>query len=183
MTEVRWASLEGGGIEQLAFACDAKGSVAESVVIGRRDGRGFGLAYRVICDAQWRARHVVVRVMGGGVLELHGDGAGHWRDAAGAPVPALAGCIDVDIAATPYTNTLPIRRLGLARGERGELDVAFIPTPDLKPVRARQAYVCLEPDRLYRYEGASGRFVVDLPVDADGLVIDYDALFKRVSAR
>jgi uncharacterized protein len=180
--EIRWTSLEGGGVEQLAFSSDAKGSVAESVVIGQRDGRGFGLAYRVVCDARWRARQVALRVMGGGALELHSDGAGHWRDGGGAPLPELDGCIDVDIAATPYTNTLPIRRLQLARGERRELDVAFISTPDLQPVRARQAYVCVEPDRLYRYEGQSGRFVAHLPVDQDGLVIDYETLFRRLRA-
>ncbi|KGV84585.1 hypothetical protein X892_4187 [Burkholderia pseudomallei MSHR3960] len=38
MREVRWASLEHDGIEHLAFERHARGSVAESVVVGRRGG-------------------------------------------------------------------------------------------------------------------------------------------------
>ena len=69
-------------------------------------------AYRVECDAHWHVTHAVLKVMGGGTLELRGDGAGHWRDGSGRALPELDGCIDIDIAATPFTNSLPIGRLG-----------------------------------------------------------------------
>ena len=52
---------------------------------------------------------------------------------------------------------------------------------EVTPVRQR--YTCLEarPDGgLYRYEGFSTGFVADLPVDADGLVLDYPGVFRRV---
>ena len=48
-----------------------------------------------------------------------------------ADVLALAQ-IDVDISATPFTNTLPIRRLGLQPGEFAELDVAFVDAPAMR---------------------------------------------------
>ena len=41
------------------------------------------------------------------------------------------GCIDVDIRATPFTNTLPIRRLALQPGESRDLRMAFIDVPGL----------------------------------------------------
>ncbi|WP_323121175.1 putative glycolipid-binding domain-containing protein [Burkholderia alba] len=180
MREVRWASLEGDGIEHLAFERSAAGFVAESAVVGQRYGRSYGLAYRVVCDPRWRVTHAVLKVMGGGTLELHGDGEGRWRDGAGAPLPQLDGCIDIDIAATPYTNTLPIRRLGLARGERRPIDVVYVSTPDLKVSRVQQAYACLEPGRRYRYEGIFRDFTAEMDIDADGLVIDYETLFRRL---
>ncbi|MFP3759302.1 putative glycolipid-binding domain-containing protein, partial [Cupriavidus sp. SIMBA_020] len=76
-------SLEGDGIEHLTFDRAETGIVVESAVVGQRYGRAYGLAYRVECDPQWRVRYAVHRVMGGGTLELHGDGAGHWRDGSG----------------------------------------------------------------------------------------------------
>lgn len=181
MREVRWASLEHDGIEHLAFERHARGSVAESVVVGRSGGRAYGLAYRVVCDARWRAKQVIVTMMGGGTLELHGDGEGRWRNAADERLGALDGCIDVDIAATPYTNTLPIRRLGLARGERRPVDVVYVSIPDLTVSAMQQAYQCIVPDRVYRYESVVSGFTAHLEVDRDGLVVDYEALFRRAS--
>ena len=46
---------------------------------------------------------------------------------------------------------------------------------------AEQRYTCLERGETggrYRYE--SGDFSVDLPVDADGLVVDYPGYWRRV---
>ncbi|AOJ71700.1 MULTISPECIES: putative glycolipid-binding domain-containing protein [Burkholderia] len=182
MREVRWASLEHDGIEHLAFERHAFGSIAESVVVGRDEGRAYGVAYRVVCDEGWRAKHVIVTVMGGGALELRGDGEGRWRNGADEPLAMLDGSIDVDIAATPYTNTLPIRRLRLARDERRPIDVVYISIPDLTVGRMRQAYRCIEPDRVYRYESVASGFTAQLEIDRDGLVLDYEALFRRLPA-
>src|SRR5579863_4975707 len=180
MREVRWASEEGGGIEHLAFDAAIEGSVAESVLTGQRDGRAYGLCYRIECDAQWRVKHAFLRVMGGASLELHGDGAGHWRDGNGFALAHIDGCIDIDIAATPFTNTLPIRRLKLMKDERGVLEMAYISVPDLQVARVRQAYTCIEPDREYRYESVGSNFAANLKVDEGGFVIDYPALFRRL---
>ena len=51
---------------------------------------------------------------------------------------------------------------------------------------SRQRYTCLERDAdggLYRYEdrGTFRGFTADLPVDADGLVLDYPGIFRRLS--
>ncbi|WP_306716633.1 putative glycolipid-binding domain-containing protein [Burkholderia dolosa] len=180
MREVRWASLEGDGVEHLTFNRGDDGIVVESAVVGQRYGRAYGLAYRVVCDPEWRALHAVLKVMGGGVLELRSDGAGHWRDGADRVLPALDGCIDIDIAATPFTNSLPIGRLKLARGERRPIDVAYIATPDLTVTPVKQAYACIEPGRRYRYEGIFRNFTGEMDIDDDGLVVDYETLFKRL---
>ncbi len=47
----------------------------------------------------------------------------------------------------------------------------------------RQRYTCLELNAdggLYKYEGLESDFIAELPVDSDGLVIDYPGLFKRI---
>ncbi|RDJ99941.1 putative glycolipid-binding domain-containing protein [Paraburkholderia lacunae] len=180
MRELRWASEEGDGVEHLAFDARDGGVAVESAVVGQRYGKAYGLHYKVRCDSQWRTRYAWLKIVGGGELELHGDGAGHWRDGHGILLSSIEGCIDIDIAATPFTNTLPIRRLQLAVGERQPISVAYISTPDLQVTRVEQAYSCIELNHEYRYEGIFRNFTANMKVDGDGLVIDYPTLFTRL---
>jgi uncharacterized protein len=50
-----------------------------------------------------------------------------------------------------------------------------------EPYAARQRYACLEDGKLYRYENADGSFTADLPLDEDGLVLDYPEMFERLT--
>ena len=116
-------------------------------------------------------------------VKLLSDGEGNWSTYDGQTVAYLEGCEYVDIAETPFTNTLPIRRLGLAPGEPADISVAYFDGTELQPWPEPQRYTCLEKSargRLYRFLSLDGGFQADLPVDADGLVIDYPGLFKRI---
>jgi hypothetical protein len=90
--------------------------------------------------------------------------------------------VDVDISVTPFTNTLPIRRLGLAPGESAEISVAYVEGTELQAWPEPQRYTCLEKHSrggLYRFLSLEGGFTADLPVDAECLVADYPGLFRR----
>jgi hypothetical protein len=154
------------------------------MVIGLEAGLPFRIGYEVHCDERWRVREVRAAAPDSGrpVLELLTDGEGHWKRGGGEPIPELDGCIDIDISATPFTNTLPIRRLGLMPGESTDVDVAYIRVPELLVGPERQRYGCLEEQTdggLYRFEALPSGFNAELPVDAEGLVIDYPGLFRR----
>lgn len=179
MRIIRWRSENGLGLEHLAFNQDAGGVAANGTVIGERQGQPYGMRYHVRCAMDWTVREVAIDIVGGGKLRLEADGRGEWRDADGSIRSDLAGCIDVDISATPFTNTLPIRRLGLAVGERRPIRVAYIAIPPLEVATVDQAYTCLKPGERYRYEGIFRNFQAELDVDEDGLVHDYPSLFKR----
>jgi hypothetical protein len=48
----------------------------------------------------------------------------------------LSGCCEnVDVSETPFTNTLPIRRLGLTSGESAEIRVAYFDATELQSWR------------------------------------------------
>jgi uncharacterized protein len=182
--EVMWAPWEGPGLEHLRLVASDDGAVANGLVIGLEAGRPFRIGYEVRCDGRWRVREVRATAPDSDrpVLELLADGESHWKRRGGEPVPELDGCIDVDISATPFTNTLPIRRLGLEPGESEELTVTYIRVPELLVGPERQRYGCLEAKAdggLYRFEALPSEFTAELPVDADGLVIDYPGLFRR----
>jgi hypothetical protein len=76
----------------------------------------------------------------------------------------------------------PYRRLGLELGEVADVNVAYIRVPELLVGAERQRYGYLEEQAdggLYRFEALPSGFTAELPVDADGLVIDYPGLFRR----
>lgn len=182
----RWQDWAGTGLQHLVLREGPEELVADAVVIGtEEDGRPFAARFRIECDAGWRVRRVEAGLIGDErPLVLLGDGAGHWRDGAGAPRPDLEGAIDVDLPITPFTNTLPIRRLGLAAGESADLETVYIVLGGGTAPRAvtdPQRYTCLAPRRRYRYAALDIDFVREIEVDADGLVVTYPEMFRRLS--
>jgi hypothetical protein len=183
-----WEPWYEPGLEHLAFVRSDAGIFADSLVLRIHEGRPFRLHYRIRCDALERVRAVDIRLLDSNrpPLMLQSDGAGTWTDGARAPVTALSGCFEVDISATPFTNTLAIRRLQLQPGAVADLRVAYIAVPELRVEPVAQRYTCLEhtPDAgLYSYEGLFRGFTANLPVDADGIVFDYPETFRRVTSR
>lgn len=183
--EAMWSAWDAPGLEHLRLAMHNDGVVADGIVLGLTEGRPFRVAYEVRCDVGWRVRTVGVGVPGSEQpgVNVRSDGEGNWTTLDGRALPELRGCIDVDISVTPFTNTLPIRRLGLAPMESAEVSVAYFEGTELQAWPEPQRYTCLEKSDgggLYRYLSLEGEFTVDLPVDADGLVLDYPGLFKRV---
>lgn len=177
----RWRDWAGEGLQHLVLTQGPDAIVAEAVVVGEEEGERFGARYRITCDQAWRTRRVEVDMTGTDRrLDLHGDGAGHWRDGGGKPLPELDGAIDVDLPLTPFTNTLPIRRLDLAAGQSADLRMVYIVLPAFAVTVDPQRYVCLEPLRRYRYESLDSDFVREVEVDPDGLVVMYPDLYRRV---
>jgi hypothetical protein len=177
---VRWSAWQGSdsGLEHLDIRREGDAIRIAGVAIGAIDGRAFGLDYRLVLDQVWQVREASVTTASGLSLGLEGDGRGGWR-VNGEPAPRLRGCIDIDLQATPFTNTLPIRRLALETGESDTISVVYINVPSLEIERLSQRYTALEAGRLYRFQGLDTGFQADLPVDADGLVLDYPGLFRR----
>jgi hypothetical protein len=182
MTVARWQAWDGptAGLEHVEIRTGGERIRVEGVIVGANDGEPFGLAYRLVLDPAWRLREAALRTAAGRRLRLASDGSGLWT-VDGRPDGSLSGCIDLDIEATPFTNTLPIRRLALASGEAAMIDVAYIQVPSLAVAPARQRYTAITPNALYRFESLDSRFCADLPVDPEGLVTDYPELFRRIA--
>ncbi|HEY1763194.1 MAG TPA: putative glycolipid-binding domain-containing protein, partial [Acidimicrobiales bacterium] len=178
-----WTSLRWPGIEHVHLEQGAAPLHADSRAILVLDGAPIRVDYRLAWDAQWCARELFIRTESPGrvnQLELRGDGAGTWTDGEGVHVPELDGCIDVDISMTPLTNTLPIRRMGLAAGERREMLAAFVRVPDLTAAPVAQSYEFLEATPAgSRYLYQSSTFQAELSIDSDDLVVDYATVWKR----
>ncbi len=185
---VMWSPWTGPGLEHLYITQNNGQVVADGLILGVKGQEPFRVRYEIHCDLQWGVRMVHVSLLSRSpqTLSLSTDGKGTWTTATGDELPSLRGCLDVDISATPFTNTLPIRRLALRPGQSATLSMVYIAVPQMHVAAVEQRYTCLEmtADRgRYRYEslkqGVSG-FTAELPVDGDGLVVDYPGLARRV---
>ena len=163
MTEYRWHGHERNSVEVLELT---EGLARSEVSFGSTIWR-----YEIRLDG-WVTTSAMV-----GTLSLE-HGADGWT-VDGASRPDLADAVDIDIVLTPFTNTLPIRRLDLAIGDHADLVMAWVDVPSLEVVPDPQRYTRLD-DTHYRFESLDSDFTRDLEVDADGIVVSYPGLFDRL---
>jgi hypothetical protein len=142
------------------------------------EGQPCRLDYEIVADADWRTRGASVRGWIGArevAAEIEARD-GRWT-LNGADVPAVEGCVDVDLNFSPCTNLLPIRRLRLDVGEAGRVSAAWLRFPGFHLERLDQTYTRTG-ERTYRYESADGAFVRDLEVDEAGFPTRYPGFWE-----
>ena len=176
-----WRSASGvqRGFEQTAITLDDTGFVAVGHVVSEWPDP-FELYYRIEADERWRTRFVsVAETTTGRSVVLTATPEGRWRNVDDARLLRhLDGALDVDISATPLSNTLPVRRLGLEVGRSADVVTAYIEVPSLRVTADPQRYTRLLPG-VYRYESLDSDFRADVTVDDEGFVLDYPGLFTR----
>jgi len=180
--DLGWAAVQWPGTEHVVVSGGPDGYLAEGVLVMAENGLAT-VRYSLACGPRWRFGTVTVSVTsaaGTSALTLARDGDGTWL-AGGRPRPDLGGCDDIDINCTPLTNTLPVRRLDWSAGKACDIDVAYVSVPELDVRKVRQRYTDLGDGTVFRYE--SGSFRADLAVDADGFVVDYPGIWRRVGCR
>jgi hypothetical protein len=175
----RWTDWSGHSSEHLVLTQHSGSIVAESVIISGAD-EGYVARYRITCDPSWRVRQADIELIGDErTVRLTSDGRDQWLDTTGNVLAHLDGAIDIDLTASPFTNTLPIRRLSLRPGQSADISVAYVSFPDLTVTSDPQRYTCID-RRRYRFEALASGFVREIDVDDDGLVVHYLDLFRRV---
>lgn len=147
------------------------------------EGQPCRLEYLVVCTAAWQTLRAKIAGWVGPRyvrLDLVSDSTHRWR-LNGVECAQVEGCIDLDLAFSPATNLLPIRRLGLTLGQRAEVTAAWLRFPDLTLRPLPQAYERVG-DRKYHYESQGGAFTAELEVNASGMVVRYAGMWEAEPA-
>jgi len=177
-----WKNLLLDGRDYCALWHVADGWLLKGTVIGvLKDQRPVLASYEIYTDENWLTHRAhVERTIGrdAKTLDLSVESRGVWRSA-GQELLALRGCDDVDLALTPATNTLAIRRLNLDVGSSASLIAAWVKFPDVAVQPLSQRYTRLAKDR-YRYESNTG-FSAEIRVDDLGMVISYPGAWERMA--
>jgi uncharacterized protein len=181
-TEVLWEQLIDRGLEHLILDQGVQ-IVADGLVVGMLEDVAYRLQYQIVCDVKWNTQKVSVKDLLRSKEFVLIRSGNEWLDEQNQAIEVLRGCTDVDIRVTPFTNTLPIKRLSLKPGEAKEIAVVYINAPELGLSKFEQRYTCLSKDKdggIYKYESLNSGFTSELMVDMEGLVLDYPGIFKLV---
>jgi uncharacterized protein len=181
--DIIWEWLDRPGLEHLRLTIEPAGITAESIVVTAIDGVPLRLEYRLTCDGAWQFQKAELRLNYAGAKRTlrieRPDGA--WN-LDGILHADLVAAIDIDIMATPFTNTLPVRRLAPWPDGPVEMTVAWVVLPSLKVRPVRQSYRRLapgEPPPRLEYRNLESGFTATLGLDADGIVTDYGTIWRR----
>ncbi|MGZ4267749.1 MAG: putative glycolipid-binding domain-containing protein [Solirubrobacteraceae bacterium] len=160
-----WRGIEGYRTEVADVELRGDGLRASGVQIGV-DPEPYRIAYRLDVGPAWVTRSLKVRC-GARTLELD---------------PADHDALDCDLAFSPLTNTMPIRRHDLlAPGAQPvEIVTAWVSVPNLQVRRSHQRYEPIDASHV-RYVALDGDFSAVLDVDPDGIVRVYEHLARRVA--
>jgi uncharacterized protein len=169
--ETAWTTWDGEHTEHLSLRWENEAWTATGRV-GREE-----VEYVLRLSPLWQVRQFLLfRDLPDPDLWLGTDGQGRWGEVNGAHRPELDGTHDIALDVTPFTLSLPIRRLPLRVGDRFELAVLRVDVETLAVEPATVAYHRLDERRWKITCGEP----VEVIVDAYGLVTDLPGRFRRV---
>ncbi len=184
VARARWRALRHPGTDRaLLTAIEGGWRLSGHAEIRFPEG-DTSFRYRVVCNERWEPRAARIDLRIGSdrrQVEIEADSAHGWI-VGGFRNPDLLGCTDLDFAASPSTNTLALKRLGLPVGGSAEIRTAYFVFPDVVPMAVRQRYTRLS-DRRYLYEGLHNGFRREFDVDEHGWVSHYPGGWEWTESR
>lgn len=175
-----WKWVKSPGLERFELLRLQQGWIIRGTVVRLAESGPAEASYTVSCDDSWRTRAASIScrdAAGERTLKVNVQ-SGVWY-ANGTAADAVASCVDIDLEWSPSTNTIPIRRLNLGVGESsGPLTAAWVRFPALTIQPLLQEYERTSA-RTYRYTSGGGKFLADLAVDEEGLVLSYEGIWQR----
>jgi hypothetical protein len=159
------------------------GNDITSTIAGENDNRIFKIDYHISVNENWETTFASIRTKFDSLVEFikleKRDGKYLLNGEYNAKFDNIS---DIDISATPFTNTLPINRLQLKVKERQVIEVIYFDIFEKEIRIVKQIYTRLTGVQ-YVYENYDGSFKANLVVDEHGLVVEYPELFEMVSKR
>jgi hypothetical protein len=167
----RWAARDGSSAETLTLAWDNEGWTASGVV------EGPDVHYVVRLSSMWQvSQFLLFRDLDEPDLWLGTDGRGRWGEVNGAHRVDLDGATDVALAITPFTYSIPIRRLALEVGTEAPAVVLDV---DVETLGVVPAAIVVRRIAVDRYEFVRSAATVTVAVDDHGLVVAVDGFERR----
>jgi hypothetical protein len=196
-----WSKAQPFGAEFAEVRLENDHLAARGVAIGSSPAP-YRLDYELETGPGFVSVRLVATASGEGwmrSLDLRRAPSGTWQEAwkedgvcrilgvrGATDLGGLAGALDVDLGLSPLLNTPPVLRHRLLQSN-GAVDfvMAWVSVPDLAVHRSQQRYSfvrTIDRDRsVVRFESlADDAFKVDITYDAEGFVLDYPGIGRRI---
>jgi hypothetical protein len=175
--KIKWKGLKYQSQENCMLKETDNGVEVTSVITGAIESQAFKVSYKILANRLWETYFVEMNFILGInnrtlLLEKKDN---NWL-VNNVPDSRLDDCVDIDISLTPFTNTLPIRRLVFNGNFRNRIEVVYIDVIASTITPVTQYYSKIA-DSLYLYENEKTTFKAELKTDSHGLVIEYPKLF------
>ena len=177
-TNIIWTGLQYHSIEHCSWTNSANGNEIVSTIVGYYENKIYKVEYNIETNVNWETKSATIRMKiddAADTITLKKND-GKWF-LNGAPADGFNDIYDIDISLTPFTNTLPVRRLKLTGHEEQVITVIYFDILDRQIKPLKQIYTRLTAHN-YKYENDDKSFTANIQTDEDGLVKDYPTLFK-----
>jgi len=184
MSDVQKIIWQGKLINTMEFlTLEAKdgGYIAKGNIVGVVKEKPIKILYEITLDKNWNLHTVAIKQQAEFELNLFlkKDSSNEWFDGNEDHLTEYDGCTDVNISLTPFTNTLPINKLKLAKDESKKIMALYVDLPSLEIKPFVQCYTNLG-NKQYKYENISTGFTSVIQVDGDGFVVNYPGIWERI---
>mgnify|MGYP000105414795 FL=1 len=156
-------------------------TTVKGYITGEGYEKPWQVRYTLTLNPRWEAQTVFIEVMSeqNYTIELYKNELQQWLNEKGEHQAAFDGCVDVDISFTPFTNTLPINRLQLTKGEGQDIRVVYVDVRHGVVKTVKQRYLN-KGSQIYKYENEDSGYISELIVDKDGYVVDYPGIWQQI---
>lgn len=178
-----WKGICLDTLESCTVTRENKKITVNGVIAGLENSMPVNVHYQIKLDEVFEIESLLLTSYHDKVFEIKMIRKNNkWFDGYGKLLQQFDDCNDIDIALTPFTNTIPINRLHLNPGESYKIDVIYIDPVKKSVSRNQQRYTHIESNK-YRYENLDSDFVSDLVVDRDGFVINYPGIWEMLNPK
>lgn len=179
-TNILWKGVEYNSLENCLIKKVASGMEITSKIVGSYEDKIYEVRYLIKVNALWQTSLFEIQSKHNEIQQhilFESDCKGNWLQD-GHIATDYAGCLDLDIPLTPFTNSLPIRRLQLIAGQSQKIKVIYCDLLAQQITPVSQLYTCISKTE-YHYENVPNDFEANIEVDDAGLVLHYPSLFVR----
>ena len=177
-SSILWRRLDTPGHDACQLRSSTVGWQLDGTAVFRHDESPARLDYSLTCDRSWLTQQGHVSGwIGSRVIDLRvARDAGVWT-LNGEVIEGLGECLDLDLAFTPATNLVQLRRMALAEGDAADAPVAWLDASTGTLELLRQRYE-RRSETTYWYEAPRFGYAALLEVTPTGFVRRYPGLWE-----
>lgn len=179
--DIIWKGIFYNSLENCIVSFTVEGLRAKSVIVGYTDESSFLIEYEVKTNHLFETQCATINYRYKStqrIIRLTRHNSNEWI-INGELDESLRGSKDIDISLTPFSNTLPVKRLSFDKIAEYKIKVIYIDIFGDKVRPVYQKYIKLS-SNLYRFENVPKDFEAEIEFDELGLVTYYPQLFDRI---